>query len=62
MYQDICSTFVIDSADAGQREAIEQLDMKVAVTSTVMRTIEDKENLARQTLELLQGATAKARA
>lgn len=62
MYQDICSTFVIDSADTGQREAIERLGMRVAVTSTVMRTIEDKENLARQTLDLLQGSTAKARA
>ena len=34
MYQDICSTFVIDSADAGEREAIQKLGMKVAVTST----------------------------
>jgi LPPG:FO 2-phospho-L-lactate transferase len=62
MYQDICSTFVIDSADAGQREAIEQLDMKVTVTSTVMRSEEDKENLARHALQLLARRTAKAEA
>ncbi len=62
MYQDICSTFLIDSADARERESIEGLGMKAVVTSTVMRTAEDKENLARQALQLLAGATAKARA
>jgi len=60
MYQDICSTFVIDSADAGERGSIEKLGMKAVVTSTVMRTAEDKENLARQALRLLAGTTAKA--
>jgi LPPG:FO 2-phospho-L-lactate transferase len=60
LYEDICSMFVIDSADAGQRDSIEKLGMKVAVTSTVMHTADDKENLARQTLQLLAGATAKA--
>ena len=60
MYEDICATFVIDSADAGQRDSIEKLGMKVAVTSTIMRTVADKENLARQALQLLTGATAKA--
>jgi LPPG:FO 2-phospho-L-lactate transferase len=60
MYQDICATFVIDSADAGERGSIEKLGMKAVVTSTVMRTAEDKENLARQALQLLARTTAKA--
>ncbi|HKV28510.1 MAG TPA: 2-phospho-L-lactate transferase [Candidatus Acidoferrales bacterium] len=52
MYQDICATYVIDSADACERAAIESLDMKVIIRNTVMNTIEDKERLARDVLEL----------
>jgi LPPG:FO 2-phospho-L-lactate transferase len=60
MYEDICSTFVIDSADAGQREAIERLNMQVVVTSTVMRTDEEKNSVARQTLLALEASATKA--
>jgi LPPG:FO 2-phospho-L-lactate transferase len=60
MYEDICSTFVIDSADAGEREAIERLGMRVVVTSTVMRTDEDKDNLARQVLQRFAASAATA--
>jgi LPPG:FO 2-phospho-L-lactate transferase len=59
MYQDICSTFVIDSVDGEQREAIERLGIKAVVTSTVMRTVEDKEKLAGQVLQLFAGAAEK---
>jgi LPPG:FO 2-phospho-L-lactate transferase len=50
MYQDICGTFVIDSADAAQCRDIEALGMKAVVCSTVMKTLEDKERLAQETL------------
>ena len=53
MYQDICGTFLIDSVDAAQRREIEALDMKAVVCSTVMKTLEDKERLARETLQPL---------
>jgi len=60
MYQDICGTIVIDPVDKGQRQAIEALGMGVILYPTVMRNIEDKEELARQILQL--GAAQKAEA
>lgn len=54
MYQDFCSTFVIDPTDAGQKAAIEALGMSVVVAPSVMRTIEDKENLARVCLRAFE--------
>ena len=53
LYRDICSTFVIDQTDAEQRGLIDALGMKAVVLSTVMRTTEDKENLARAILRLV---------
>jgi LPPG:FO 2-phospho-L-lactate transferase len=50
MYQDICATFLIDSVDAGERQAVEALGMTAVVCSTVMQTLEDKERLAVETL------------
>ena len=52
MYQDICATFVIDPVDAGETQAIEDLGMKAVMRNTVMSTMEDKEQLARDVLEL----------
>ncbi|MGH9865044.1 MAG: 2-phospho-L-lactate transferase [Candidatus Acidiferrales bacterium] len=52
MYQDICATFVIDPVDADERIAIESLDMKVVTRNTVMSTLEDKEQLGRDVVEL----------
>jgi LPPG:FO 2-phospho-L-lactate transferase len=53
LYRDICCTFVIDETDADQRAGIEALGMKASVLPTVMRTTEDKENLARAILRLV---------
>ncbi|MGH9709755.1 MAG: 2-phospho-L-lactate transferase CofD family protein, partial [Candidatus Acidiferrales bacterium] len=52
MYQDICATFVIDPVDADERTVIESLDMKVVTRNTVMSTLEDKEQLGRDVVEL----------
>ncbi|MHB8755195.1 MAG: 2-phospho-L-lactate transferase [Candidatus Acidiferrales bacterium] len=52
MYQDVCARFVIDASDAGDAPAIESLGMKAVIRQTVMRTLEDKEQLARDVLEL----------
>ncbi len=52
MYQDICATFVIDPVDAGETQAIEQLGMKAIIRKTVMNALKDKEQLARDVLEL----------
>ncbi len=51
LYAGLVATFVIDAEDEGQKPEIERWGMKVEVTSTVMRTLEDKERLARQILE-----------
>lgn len=53
MYQDICATFVIDPVDAGETQAIEGLGMKAVMRNTVMSTLDEKEQLARDMLELL---------
>lgn len=60
MYQDICATFLIDSVDAGERPAIEALDMKAVVCPTVMETLEDKERLAGEALRPFVARTAGA--
>jgi LPPG:FO 2-phospho-L-lactate transferase len=53
VYRDVCSTFVIDETDADQRASIEALGMRAVILPTVMRTAEDKENLARAILRLV---------
>jgi LPPG:FO 2-phospho-L-lactate transferase len=62
MYQDVCATFILDSADSAQSPAVESLGMKALVLSTVMATLEDKERLARDILKCradrASGATA----
>jgi LPPG:FO 2-phospho-L-lactate transferase len=58
LYQDICATFVIDSADAAERSRIESLGMKPVVCSTVMRTFEDKQRLAGEVLRLFEEPAA----
>jgi LPPG:FO 2-phospho-L-lactate transferase len=49
-YGDVVDGFVLDSVDAGLAEAVEALGQSCLVTSSVMRTREDKQQLARQVL------------
>jgi LPPG:FO 2-phospho-L-lactate transferase len=51
-YPGLLDYFVIDESDATLAGEIAALGMKVAVTATVMKSREDKERLARFTLEL----------
>jgi len=53
-YQDFLAGFVIDHADKAEREAIEALGMKVLVTNTVMKTLEDRIQLAADCLAFLE--------
>lgn len=57
LYRDICATFIIDQADEATSAAIEALAMRAVVRPTVMRTIEDKERLARHVLALVARPT-----
>jgi len=51
LYADFIDTFILDVADAADKAKIEKLGVKVKVANTVMRTLEDKVQLARTVLE-----------
>jgi LPPG:FO 2-phospho-L-lactate transferase len=51
LYSDFINVFVIDTADSGEKEKIESLGVEVKMTNSIMRTIEDKVNLAKIVLE-----------
>jgi len=50
-YKDFLDTFVIDSVDKAQEERIQHLGLNVVVTNTVMKTLQDKVQLARVVLD-----------
>ena len=52
LYRDICGAFMIDEADEAQSGAIEALGIGPVVRPTVMKSVEDKERLARHVLAL----------
>jgi LPPG:FO 2-phospho-L-lactate transferase len=60
MYRDICGRFVIDPADAREQAKIESLGMEAVVRPTVMKSLEDKERLAREVLQLFGQKSAEA--
>jgi LPPG:FO 2-phospho-L-lactate transferase len=51
LYSDFLDSFVLDTADASQKERIEKLGLKVKVTNTLMSSLERKVALARAVLE-----------
>jgi LPPG:FO 2-phospho-L-lactate transferase len=51
LYADFLDTFIIDSADSEEKIKIEKLGVEVKVTNTIMRTLEDKVQLARAVLD-----------
>ncbi len=51
LYSDFIDAIVIDSKDAACKDRIEKLGLRVAVTNTVMATLEDKVSLAKAVLE-----------
>ena len=51
LYKDFLDTFVLDEADQQERSRIEELGIKVVVTNTIMRSLEDKVRLANTVLE-----------
>ena len=57
-YADWLDGFVMDHADAAQREDIERLNMRVLVTHTLMRDRADRARLARETLEFARTVPA----
>lgn len=55
-YEDIIDNLVVDESDSGQIDEVERTGVRVHCTNTLMRTTEDKMNLANEALEV---ATAK---
>jgi len=51
LYQDFLDTFIIDRVDKAEKEHIENLGVQVIVTNTIMKTLEDKVQLAKVVLE-----------
>jgi len=51
LYADFIDTFVIDTADAAEKNRIEKLGIEVKVTNIIMRSLEDKIRLAKDVLE-----------
>ncbi|MEM3040661.1 MAG: 2-phospho-L-lactate transferase CofD family protein, partial [Nitrososphaerota archaeon] len=50
LYRDFLDAFVLDAADEKERGRIEELGIKVVITDTVMRNLEDKIRLAEAVL------------
>ena len=57
IYQDICGTMVIDPVDGTYGAEIESLGTDVIIQPTVMRTMADKECLARRLLQFAESRT-----
>jgi len=51
LYADFLDTFIIDTADASEKNRIRQIGMKVKVTNTIMKSLADKVRLAKTVLE-----------
>jgi LPPG:FO 2-phospho-L-lactate transferase len=54
LYRDFLDTFVIDDVDGSQRTKIEDMGIKVAVTNTIMKTLQDKVELAKTVLNTIR--------
>jgi LPPG:FO 2-phospho-L-lactate transferase len=51
LYSDFLDTFILDSADAAEKDKIEKLGVEVKVTNTLMKNLETKIALAKTVLE-----------
>lgn len=54
LYRDFLDVFVLDQLDIREKDRIEGLGIKVILTNTIMRTLEDKISLAKTVLEAFQ--------
>jgi LPPG:FO 2-phospho-L-lactate transferase len=51
LYSDFLDTFILDTADSTEKGRIEKLGVEVKVTNTIMKSLDDKIELARTVLE-----------
>jgi LPPG:FO 2-phospho-L-lactate transferase len=59
MYAGLVDGMVVDRTDEGEQAGIEALGMRVLVTQSVMRDVEDRARLALETLEFSAGSVAR---
>jgi LPPG:FO 2-phospho-L-lactate transferase len=53
LYKDFLDGFVIDSVDRNQKKQIEKLGIRVHVTNTIMKTLDDRTRLAKTVLNMI---------
>jgi LPPG:FO 2-phospho-L-lactate transferase len=51
LYSDFLDVFIIDHVDQAEKERIEDLGLKVIVTNTIIKTLDDKVQLAKLVVE-----------
>ena len=54
IYKDFLDTLIIDNVDRDLKPRIEEIGVKVHVTNTIMKTLQNKMKLAKETLKLLE--------
>jgi LPPG:FO 2-phospho-L-lactate transferase len=54
-YKDFLDVFVIDNIDSAQKTRIEAMGLKVVVTNTIMKKLQDKVELAKVVLNMARG-------
>jgi LPPG:FO 2-phospho-L-lactate transferase len=54
LYKDFIDAFIIDNVDAEEKQRIEALGLHVTVTNTIMKSLEDKVQLAQAALKLIK--------
>ena len=62
LYRDVLTGFVIDQEDAGLAGRIQGLGVRVLTTDTVMRTVADRQRLAREVLQFMRDGQRANRA
>ncbi|MEM3641101.1 MAG: 2-phospho-L-lactate transferase [Candidatus Bathyarchaeia archaeon] len=55
LYKDFLDVFVIDDVDGSQRTRIEAMGINVVTTNTVMKTLQDKVEIAKTVLNAIRG-------
>ena len=53
-YQDLLTGFIMDNADAKLNESVKRLNIRIHVTNTLMKSLEDRRQLAIETLDFVR--------
>jgi LPPG:FO 2-phospho-L-lactate transferase len=59
LYRDICGTMILDRSDSALADRVRALKMRVVLSSTIMKTLDDKKRLARTVLSVAKGSVER---